>query len=191
MSTTTIALSGGCDPCHIGHIRMIEEAHGYGDVYIILNSDEWLKRKKGYVFMPWEQRAEILRAIRWVTDVISVDDSDNSVCQALRDTYIPHQGANNHFTWFGNGGDRKEDNVPEVDICNNLGIKLAWNLGGSKASSSSQLVTNARNAEQTLVKDYKQLLVDAANSLMETSLLIGHKPVKKYVELVDLIRSKI
>ena len=61
-----IVVSGGFDPIHIGHVRMILEASHEGDVIVIANSDEWLQRKKGYVFMPWEERAEIIRSIRGV-----------------------------------------------------------------------------------------------------------------------------
>ena len=47
----TIMVSGGFDPVHAGHIRMIREAAQFGDVIIIANSDDWLFRKKGFVFM--------------------------------------------------------------------------------------------------------------------------------------------
>ena len=43
-----IALSGGFDPVHPGHIAMIEEAQKYGEVHLIVNSDAWLVRKKGF-----------------------------------------------------------------------------------------------------------------------------------------------
>ena len=51
-------VSGGFDPVHIGHIRAIQEASRYGDVIVVANSDDWLL-EKGFVFMEWEQRAEI------------------------------------------------------------------------------------------------------------------------------------
>ena len=41
-----IAVSGGFDPIHEGHVRMIKEAAEHGDVVVILNSDDWLERKK-------------------------------------------------------------------------------------------------------------------------------------------------
>ena len=47
----TVAVSGGMDPVHKGHVRMIQEASQFGEVIVILNSDEWLMRKKGFVFM--------------------------------------------------------------------------------------------------------------------------------------------
>ena len=58
---TTVCVSGGFDPVHIGHLRMIQEAAEYGHVIVIVNSDDWLMRKKGYIFMPFEERCEILK----------------------------------------------------------------------------------------------------------------------------------
>src|SRR5690242_6837351 len=92
-----IALSGGFDPLHSGHIRMIKAAAEHGDVVIILNSDEWLLRKKGYVFMTWKERAEILSSIKGVESVVPVDDADGTVCKSLEELQPDY---------FGNGGDR-------------------------------------------------------------------------------------
>lgn len=127
-----IAVSGGFDPVHIGHIRMIQDAARYGDVMVIINSDEWLMRKKGYVFMPWKERAEIMGNIKGVTFVTQVDDGDGTVCEALR-RHRPDA--------FANGGDRKEKNTPEMDVCEELGIQMMWAIGGNnKPQSSSWLV---------------------------------------------------
>mgnify|MGYP003113981373 FL=1 len=131
-----IAVSGGFDPVHIGHIRMIRDASRYGDVMVIINSDAWLQRKKGYAFMPWEQRAEIMGNIKGVTLVSAVDDSDGTVCDALR-RHKPDA--------FANGGDRKTENTPEMDVCEELGIQLMWSVGGNdKPQSSSWLVDNLK-----------------------------------------------
>ena len=62
----TVMVSGGFDPVHAGHIRMIRDAARHGDVIIVANSDAWLFRKKGFVFMEWERRVEILNAIKGV-----------------------------------------------------------------------------------------------------------------------------
>jgi cytidyltransferase-like protein len=80
----TIMVSGGFDPVHIGHIRMIIEASKHGDVIVVANSDDWLYRKKGFVFMEFDQRAEILAAIKGVIKVSGVDDYDGTVCEAIR-----------------------------------------------------------------------------------------------------------
>jgi D-beta-D-heptose 7-phosphate kinase/D-beta-D-heptose 1-phosphate adenosyltransferase len=126
-----IMVSGGFDPIHIGHVRMILEAAEHGDVVVVANSDDWLMRKKGYIFMPWEERAEIIGSIRGVTSVEHVDDSDNSVCEAI---------SRCRPDVLANGGDRKGNNTPEVALCEELDIELMWNVGGGKIQSSSDLV---------------------------------------------------
>ena len=128
-----IAVSGGFDPVHIGHVRMIRDAARYGDVMVIINSDDWLTRKKGYVFMPWEERAEIMGNIKGVRLVTQVDDSDGTVCEALR-RHVPDA--------FANGGDRKTENTPEMDVCEELGIQMMWAVGGSNKPQSSSWLVN-------------------------------------------------
>ena len=136
----TVVVSGGFDPVHIGHVRLILAAAEYGDVIVVANSDSWLYRKKGFVFMTWEQRKEILEALKGVVRVEWVDDTDETVCEALR-RIKP--------TYFANGGDRKGDNVPEVAVCEELGIEMLWNMGGSKIESSSDLVNKASRHDAT------------------------------------------
>jgi D-beta-D-heptose 7-phosphate kinase/D-beta-D-heptose 1-phosphate adenosyltransferase len=133
----TICLSGGFDPMHVGHLSMIEEASKFGKVIIILNSDIWLDRKKGYHLMTWSDRAVILKALKYVYDVVPVDDiNGGTVCEALK-SIKP--------TFFGNGGDRNQTNTPEVTLCEELGIELVWGLGGNKIQSSSELVDSVVN----------------------------------------------
>jgi len=135
----TIAVSGGFDPVHVGHVRMIQGASLNGDVLVIVNSDEWLLRKKGYVFMPFEEREEILLSINGVTKVVPVDDSDGTVCCALRE-HLPE--------YFANGGDRVQNNTPEMSVCEELGIKMVWNIGGEKIQSSSDLVSRSKKRDE-------------------------------------------
>lgn len=138
MNKKIVCVSGGMDPIHVGHARMILEASKFGDVVVILNSDQWLLRKKGFSFMPWEERAEILRAIRGVADVVRVNDEDGTVCEALRRIKPDY---------FANGGDRKNENTPEVSLCLELDIKMLWCVGGEKIQSSSELVSLASKRE--------------------------------------------
>jgi cytidyltransferase-like protein len=126
-----VAVSGGFDPIHVGHVRMIQAASQYGDVVVIANSDEWLRRKKGYSFMHFDERTEILMSIKGVTAVYKALDDDNTVCLSLKEL-IPD--------YFANGGDRKSTNTPEMFVCDKLGIEMLWNVGGGKIQSSSDLV---------------------------------------------------
>ena len=125
-------VSGGFDPPHIGHVRMFKEAAKWGDVVVAINSDDWLMRKKGYVFMPWKERAEIIREFASVAVVTRFDDSDNTACDVIK-KFTPDA--------FANGGDRKKENTPEMDLCDELGVQMLWGIGGKdKPQSSSWLV---------------------------------------------------
>ena len=127
-------VSGGFDPIHVGHVRMIIAAAKLGNVIVAVNSDEWLMKKKGYIFMPWDERAEIIASIAGVQDVITVEDTDGTVCRALK-LIKPDM--------FGNGGDRTDKNTPEKEVCSELNIEMIWSLGGKKIQSSSDLVREA------------------------------------------------
>jgi D-beta-D-heptose 7-phosphate kinase/D-beta-D-heptose 1-phosphate adenosyltransferase len=134
-----VAVSGGFDPLHVGHLRMIEEAKRMGDkLVVILNNDNWLKNKKGFVFMPQNDRKEILLGLKYVDDVLisfhEKDPQDASVCAEL-EVLKP--------SIFCNGGDRTAKNVPEVDTCKEQNIKMVWNVGGGKVASSSDMVKKA------------------------------------------------
>ncbi len=141
-----IATSGGFDPLHIGHVRLFQEARKLGDeLVVILNNDNWLMKKKGCVFMSQEERKEILEALEAVDRVVftnhPLDPKDMSVCEELRQL---------RPNIFANGGDRKEDNVPEVAVCKEIGCETVFNMGrGGKVQSSSWLVERYRSGHGT------------------------------------------
>ena len=78
-------VSGGFDPIHSGHIKYIESAKQFGEYLIVaLNSDEWLKNKKGKAFMSFNERKAVLENIKYVDEVIEFDDIDGSCIEALK-----------------------------------------------------------------------------------------------------------
>lgn len=84
--------------------------------------------------MSFEERSKILKEIKGVILVSAVDDSDNTVCEAIR-MLRPD--------YFANGGDRGKSNTPEQDVCEELGVEMLWGIGGDyKFNSSSDLVKN-------------------------------------------------
>ncbi len=140
MDRTIVIVSGGFDPIHIGHIRYFKEAKSLGDyLIVILNSDDFLIKKKGYALMPFKERKEIIESIKYVDNVIHCLDQDNTVCKTLKKI---KEGFKDWDIIFANGGDRDINNVPEKHICNNLAIELRYNVGGEKIQSSSELVKN-------------------------------------------------
>ncbi len=133
-----VAVSGGFDPVHIGHVRMFEAAKKLGDkLVVILNNDNWLKKKKGRTFMLEKERAEIIRSFRAVDEVVvtghTPNPKDTSVCAELK-KIRPNV--------FANGGDRTRRNIPEVPLCKAIGCRMVFNVGrGGKVQSSSWLLS--------------------------------------------------
>ena len=148
-----VAVSGGFDPLHIGHVRMFKAARSLGDkLVVIINNDNWLRKKKGFVFMPQRERAEIIKAFPFVDRVVFTDhvkdDEDMSVVRAL--TKLKP-------AIFANGGDRKPsgDPVPEVALCKKLGIRMIYNVGaGGKVQSSSWMIGAARRPASRSVRPW-------------------------------------
>jgi len=151
MKTKTIVISGGFDPLHAGHVNMIQAAAELGAVTVVLNSDAWLERKKGYVFMPYRERKYLLEHVKGVATVSAADDSDDTVCQALM-SLKPDM--------FGNGGDRTVENTPELKVCQQLGIEMIWSLGGEKIQSSSGLINTvfANKPTRSEMDEFKIIL---------------------------------
>ena len=130
-----IIVSGGFDPVHKGHIKLFKAAADHGKVHVLLNSDEWLTRKKGSPFLPYDTREDVLSNMECIEKIHSVDDRDDTVVAgllALRKQYPATP------LLFANGGDRKEGNIPELSLCKELKIDAIWGLGGEKIDSSSQ-----------------------------------------------------
>ena len=128
----TVAVSGGFDPVHKGHIRQFKAAKKLGyELIVILNSDDFLLKKKGYYFMNFDERKEILESIKYVDRVVKCIDKDQTVSKTLKKLKP---------SIFANGGDRTNKNVPEIDTCKKNNIKMIWNVGGVKIQSSSDLV---------------------------------------------------
>ena len=145
--------SGGFDPLHIGHVRCIKatvaraqnkDIHPWqmkGIVVVVVNADSFLQRKKGYAFMPLEERMEIIDAIDGVDYVVSWEtDGDQTVCGAI-EILKP--------TYFTKGGDRFDaSTIPEWDICQKINCEIITGVGvGGKVQSSSELVERAMQYE--------------------------------------------
>ena len=139
-----IIVSGGFDPVHKGHIRMFREAANLGAQVIVgLNSDECLTPKKGKPFMKWEERAEILESCKFVTQVLSMDDSDDTASDIIKQVANLYKNQDMNI-YFANGGDRKKGNVPELDVCKDLNVVMLWGIGGGKIQSSSWLINGEK-----------------------------------------------
>ena len=135
-----VLVTGGFDPIHSGHISYFNRARELSDRLIVgVNSDEWLRRKKGLYFLPWRERAEIILNLRMVDDVITVPDDDKgsacgsiAKCLEIADKVI-----------FCNGGDRKKTNIPEINMYgDNSRVEFKFGIGGDNKINSSSLILN-------------------------------------------------
>ena len=135
---TIVLVTGGFDPIHSGHIAYLQAARKLGDILVVgANSDAWLTRKKGRSFMPIAERIAILRNIQGVDFVIDFDDSDGSARRAIR---MVRQSYPQDQIVFANGGDRTDENIPEMDVADQ-NVKFVFGVGGfDKANSSSWIL---------------------------------------------------
>lgn len=134
-------VSGGWDPIHIGHLELMQKARDLADALIaIVNDDDFLTRKKGKPFMPFQERLKIVGSIRYVDMAVKCIDKDQSVCETLKGlascrTLIAGQPYESLL--FCNGGDRTSgENTPEHQVCLDLGIEPVYGLGEKIQSSS-------------------------------------------------------
>ena len=132
-----ILVSGGFDPIHSGHIKLINDAHKYGDVVVLLNSDQWLQNKKGKEFLSFDERKIIMQNIKGVIDVIEFDDSDQTCIDGIK---IAKSRFKNNLIKFANGGDRNNDTTPEKEFCENNNIETLFGIGGTNKSNSSSWI---------------------------------------------------
>ncbi|RJR13509.1 hypothetical protein C4585_01915 [Candidatus Parcubacteria bacterium] len=149
-----VAVSGGFDPLHVGHVRMFKEAKKLGNkLLVIVNNDNWLKLKKGFAFMPEKERAELIASFPFVDRVVLTDhkrdDRDMSVVRMLKKVR-PHV--------FANGGDRGKKNTPEMNVCREFDIEMCFNVGrGGKVQSSSWMIGDASRAFRRLVRPWGEM----------------------------------
>ena len=123
-----VVASGYFDPLHIGHIEYLELAKKVGDkLIVIVNNDLQAKLKKGKSFMIEDDRMKIISSLKCVDETFLSIDTDQTQCKSL-EKIKPD--------FFVNGGDRKNNEIPESEVCKKLDIKIVDNLGRKIRSSS-------------------------------------------------------
>jgi rfaE bifunctional protein nucleotidyltransferase chain/domain len=127
-----IVLANGCfDLFHVGHIRYLAGAKALGDVLVVgINSDAQVRMLKGAnrPFMPENERAEIVSAIRPV-DFVTVFDEPTveALIRAIRPDF------------HAKGTDYTTETVPEREIVRACGGRVAI-VGDPKDHSSTELI---------------------------------------------------
>jgi cytidyltransferase-like protein len=141
-----VLVTGGFDPLHSGHIAYFKAARKLGDALIVgLNSDDWLKRKKGTPFMSADERRAVLEELKSVDAVIEFDDEDGTAIDAIKWVLATNRGCQ---VIFANGGDRTLDNIPEMVIQSER-LEFVFGVGGEdKKNSSSWILEEYRKKIQ-------------------------------------------
>jgi cytidyltransferase-like protein len=143
---TIVLVTGGFDPLHSGHIAYFKAARALGDMLIVgLNSDEWLERKKGRAFMPWNERLCIVNNLSMVDEVYTFDDEDGSARHFIQQVRAHYPDAE---LIFANGGDRTKDNIPEMDVEDD-NLKFVFGIGGEDKKNSSSWILEEWKAPKT------------------------------------------
>lgn len=166
-----VLITGGFDPLHSGHIAYIKAARALGDILVVgVNSDEWLTRKKGRAFMPYRERAAVVRAMSGVDFVIDFDDSDGSAKHAL---WMVRQSYPQDKIIFANGGDRTDKNIPEMDI-DDQNIQFVFGVGGfDKANSSSWILQEWKSPKTDRNWGYYRVLHEDGQELKVKELTVN------------------
>ena len=141
-----VLVTGGFDPIHSGHISYFKAARTLGDMLIVgLNSDEWLERKKGRAFMPWNERLCIINNLSMVDEVYTFDDADGSAKAFIHQVRAHYPNAE---LIFANGGDRTAKNIPEMDV-QDSNLRFEFGVGGDDKKNSSSWILEEWKAPKT------------------------------------------
>jgi len=135
-------VSGFFNPLHGGHLDMIEAAAAMGDkLIVIVNNDVQQVLKKDKIILPEENRARLIKALRYVDEVMIAVDNDPPVIRTLHAIADAYPG---HELTFANGGDRdSEKAIPEGDVARDRNITLVFGVGGNEKADSSTRINQA------------------------------------------------
>ena len=135
MKKKAVIVSGYFNPIHKGHIEYFNNAKANGDsLIVIVNSDFQRELKGSKEFQNEDERVFIVSNVKSVDKVFLSIDQDRTVCETIR---LIHQELYTDFELaFANGGDQNNNSIPEVPVCQELGIELIDGLGNKIQSSS-------------------------------------------------------
>lgn len=144
MVNRVVLCTGGFDPLHSGHIEYFRAAKRLGDVLVVgVNSDSWLRRKKGREFMPSYERIKIIENLKMVDHCILFNDTEDHAIEAIRNVKMMYP---NSEIIFANGGDRTAENIPEMSEPD---VEFEFGVGGENKMNSSSWILEEWKAPKT------------------------------------------
>jgi|SRR6185436_9714666 len=156
MKKSIVITSGYFNPIHSGHIEYLRDAQklGWWEV-VIVNNNQQVVVKGTVPFMDCKERMHIVSQIQGVNYVVESVDHDATVCETIKlvvATFRFLYPTSELEFIFAKGGDRTLKNIPEKEICKQLGVKMVFGVGGGKSQSSSGLIQKAIDGYHNLRK---------------------------------------
>ena len=173
-----VLVTGGFDPLHSGHLAYFKAAKALGDTLVVgINSDSWLKRKKGRSFYTWNERFQLIKNLEMVDYVIEFNDDENNSINAIKQSTQTFPGAK---IIFANGGDRTAENIPEMGLLDDIrykdNLEFVFSVGGdNKMNSSSWILEEWKAPKTTRAWGYYRVLHEQGKEIKVKELTVGAK----------------
>lgn len=130
-----VLANGVFDLLHVGHVRYLQAARAEGDILVVgINSDSSTRARKGEgrPIMTERARAAVVAAVEAVDYVVIFDELDvNELLRQIRPDV------------HAKGTDYSIGTVPERDLANQLGVRIAI-CGDSKDHSTREILNRVR-----------------------------------------------
>ena len=173
-----VLVTGGFDPLHSGHLAYFREAKLLGDTLVVgINSDSWLKRKKGRSFYSWYERLQLIKNLNMVDYIVEFNDDENNSINAIKQVTRIFPGAK---IIFANGGDRTAENIPEMGLLDDElykdNLEFVFSVGGeNKMNSSSWILEEWKAPKTTRAWGYYRVLHEQGKEIKVKELTVGAK----------------
>jgi D-beta-D-heptose 7-phosphate kinase/D-beta-D-heptose 1-phosphate adenosyltransferase len=173
-----VLVTGGFDPLHSGHLAYFKAAKALGDTLVVgINSDSWLKRKKGRSFYTWDERFQLIKNLEMVDYVIEFNDDENNSINAIKQATQTFPSAK---IVFANGGDRTAENIPEMGLLDDIrykeNLEFVFSVGGdNKMNSSSWILEEWKAPKTTRAWGYYRVLHEQGKEIKVKELTVGAK----------------
>ena len=173
-----VLVTGGFDPLHSGHLAYFKAAKALGDTLVVgINSDSWLKRKKGRSFYTWDERFQLIKNLEMVDYVIEFNDDENNSINAIKQATQTFPGAK---IIFANGGDRTAENIPEMGLLDDErykeNLEFVFSVGGdNKMNSSSWILEEWKAPKTSRAWGYYRVLHEQGKEIKVKELTVGAK----------------
>lgn len=141
-------ISGYYNVPHAGHMEYVKLSKEFvgpdGILYVIVNNDEQAILKKGFSFVPQDDRVAIMGALKGVDMAVLSIDKDRTVCETIQWLC---DNAEHKPNYCLNGGDVDANNPsPEDKVCAKNGITMLYGFGDKIQSSSWILDKSVKSA---------------------------------------------